>query len=305
MRCKLDDRILPGCKSSRLSSKCDEQSSAKGILALGKGILANCLIALIAVCSCLDATGRAQSSENEHYLLVEYQSVTEEGLISLDDYFENAYLPALERIGLDRIGVFLTQQKEASEPNDQQMEPRLPSMYLLIPLPSSASISQIQERLSTDAEYQQAAKAFLERDVASPGYQRQRTEYLVAFDCMPQLHVPAQSLAKSERLFELRTYESATEGKAIRKVEMFNDGEVPIFLECEIQPVFLGQALVGDRCPNLSYMTVYDSSEARDAAWERFRNAESWKTFSANPRYAKTVSRIYITDLVPRTYSRL
>jgi hypothetical protein len=117
--------------------------------------------------------------------------------------------------------------------------------------------------------------------------------------------VPTQHTEKKNRLFELRVYESATEERGIKKVAMFNNGEVPIFLDCQISPVFFGQAIIGDKTPNLTYMTVYDDAASRDAAWKRFIAHPDWKKLSSDPQYANTVSKIHKLDLLPRPYSQL
>jgi hypothetical protein len=50
----------------------------------------------------------------------------------------------------------------------------------------------------------------------------------------PQLMVPNRAL----RILEQRTYQSHSEAKARRKIEMFNDGEIPIFREAGFETVF-------------------------------------------------------------------
>ncbi len=134
---------------------------------------------------------------------------------------------------------------------------------------------------------------------------RIRSELQVAFDCFPQLKVPAQKVAGKDRLFELRVYESATERMGHLKVDMFNNGKVPIFLDCGIQPVFFGQAIVGDRLPNLTYMTVYDNAEERDAGWKKFQAHPDWQKLKVVEKYQGTVSKIHKFNLKPRPYSQL
>ena len=60
-------------------------------------------------------------------------------------------------------------------------------------------------------------------------------------DCMPLLKVPKNQLENHDRVFELRVYESANERLGDLKVHMFNNGEVPIFLDCGIQPILSGK----------------------------------------------------------------
>jgi hypothetical protein len=134
---------------------------------------------------------------------------------------------------------------------------------------------------------------------------RIESELLIGFDCWPQVAVSEQAKAQQPRLFELRTYESATEQLGHLKVEMFNSGEVDIFLDCGIDPVFMGQAVIGDKLPNLTYMTVYDNAAARDAAWQKFLAHPDWQTLKAVAKYQGTVSKIHKSDWVPKPYSDL
>jgi hypothetical protein len=87
---------------------------------------------------------------------------------------------------------------------------------------------------------------------------------------------------------------------------MFNDGgELDIFLDCDIQPVFMGQALVGSQAPNLTYMTVYDDATTRDESWKRFLEHPKWAKLKEVKRYLGTVSKIDKSDWVPKPYSQL
>ena len=49
---------------------------------------------------------------------------------------------------------------------------------------------------------------------------------LLAFAGMPHLNIPELSQKKAQRILELRTYESFSEERAMKKVEMFNSGEI-------------------------------------------------------------------------------
>lgn len=238
-----------------------------------------------------------QSASNQHYEWVHYQQVDKSQLAQFDQYLEKALLPALNRQGIEPVGVFEEVPSDASQTTT--------AIHLLLPLDQSQQVFQVVPKLASDSQFLENAAAYLNADPKKPFYGRMRTEVLVAFDCMPKLKVPSQTAGRRDRLFELRTYESSNEKMGMLKVEMFNNGEVPIFLDCGIQPVFFGQALLGDRLPNLTYMTVYDDSAARDAAWIKFREHPEWKKLSGVEKYQGTVSKIHKTDLIPRPYSQL
>lgn len=248
-------------------------------------------LALLSMTSTALAENAAQK---EYYELRQYIGIDPQRIGELDDYLEKALLPAMQRQGVGPIGVLA----EAA-PADKT------SVYLLIPFQSIDQFTQVNDKLATDSQYQKDAAAYLATAATAPVFERVKSELSYAFDCMPKLAVPTQKAENKPRLFELRTYESATEQKGLLKVEMFNSGEVPIFLDCGIQPVFFGQALIGDKLPNLTYMTVYDDSESRDAGWVKFREHPDWKVLSKVDKYQQTVSKIYKTDLLPRPYSQL
>lgn len=212
----------------------------------------------------------------------------------LDAYLENALIPALQRQGLGPIGVL-----------DQFGESEGVEVKVIIPGPSVDAVTLASRRLAVDEDYLAAAKEYLDIDGKASPLRRIRSELLLAFDCWPQVTVPSQKLEGKPRFFELRSYESATEKLGELKVEMFNEGEVPIFLEAGIMPVFMGQALVGDMIPNLTYMVAFDDEEAMKAAWPRFVKSDSWKQLSAVAKYKGTVSKNNKSYWTAKSYSQL
>lgn len=222
-----------------------------------------------------------------------YQFKSAEAAAQADAYLVDALLPALNRAGSKTIGVF----REAEE-QDQ------PLRLVAIPHDSVAAFAALSEKLAADETYQSAAKEYLQLSKQDTPLVRIKSELLHSFDCWPQLKM-ADEVKVDSRIFELRIYESSTEHYGNLKVEMFNAGEVPIFLDCGIEPVFMGQAVVGDKMPNLTYMTVYKDQAAKDKAWGEFPGHPDWKTLSAMEKYKGTVSKIHKFNLVPVAGSQL
>jgi hypothetical protein len=106
---------------------------------------------------------------------------------------------------------------------------------------------------------------------------------LAAFAGWPRATPPA---AKSKRIFQLRTYESPSNGEHVRKVEMFHAGEFEVFKAAGFHPVFFADTLVGSHMPSLTYMLSVGDLTELDAKWNAFRNAPAWKTLSADARFA-------------------
>jgi hypothetical protein len=121
---------------------------------------------------------------------------------------------------------------------------------------------------------------------------------------MPVFRVPKYTTAPSERIYELRSYESATEAKATKKIEMFNEGgEIGIFESVGSNAVFYGQVLLGSNKPRLMYMTTYADMKSHDEHWKAFVASEGWKKLSAMEEYKNTVTKALPYLLHPTSYS--
>ena len=86
---------------------------------------------------------------------------------------------------------------------------------------------------------------------------------------------------------------------------MFDKGEIEIFRRVGLHPVFFGQALAGDKLPNLTYICAFENKAASDTAWKDFGNDPQWKTLSKDPAYKDTVSKITTLILRPATRSQI
>jgi len=255
------------------------------------------LSSLLLLCSVALMTPAAMSQTitNQYYELIEYQGIDANRLGELDAFLEKALIPSLNRMGIATVGALSLEAPVEGKT----------SLYLLMPLSGAGQVASVMDALGKDTAFLENGKSYLETDIKKPVYTRMRSELLVAFNCFPKLAVPKQKIENKNRLFELRVYESPTERMGVMKVDMFNSGEVPIFLDCGIQPVFFGQAIVGDRMPNLTYMTVYDDAAQRDACWKKFQSHPDWAKLKVVEKYAGAVSKIHKINLLPRPYSQL
>jgi hypothetical protein len=240
--------------------------------------------------------GRLQAAEQQVLELRRYTLVDEAAAKKLDTYLEQALVPALTRQGLGPIGVFEQTGTEGEQP---------PQVLVLIVGPTADAITGAAAKLASDEEYQAAAKEYHATAADKPLVKRVQSELLVSFEKWPQVTPSEQKENDKPRLFELRTYESPTEHLGNLKVEMFNTAELDIFLKCDIQPVFMGQAVIGNQTPNLTYMTVYDDPKTRDECWKRFIDHPEWAKLKDVPRYLGTVSKIDKSDWLPKPYSQL
>ncbi len=228
----------------------------------------------------------------EFYELRYYQLHRGPGVKLTHDYLQDAALPALNRVGIRPVGVFET-----------LVGPQSPSLYVLIPHPSAISVLTAWERVRADKEYQERGAAFLNAPATNPAFVRVESQFMVAFESHPRMTAPAQA----PRVFELRTYDSATKKANLTKIKMFNTGEIDIFKKVGFHPVFFGEKLIGPRWPNLTYMLASASLEDRNKHWAAFGADPDWNKLKSTPGYsdAEIVSNITNVLLRPAAFSQV
>ncbi|MAT72978.1 MAG: NIPSNAP family containing protein [Planctomycetaceae bacterium] len=205
-------------------------------------------------------------------------------------YLQRAALPAWQRLGVGPVGVFL---EVGQEPD--------PALHVLLSYPDAEAFVAARQAMERDEKYRADAADYLAASKDDPAFVRIASELLLAFAGAPQVIPPQQR----PRLYELRTYESHSESKARRKIDMFNDGEIEIFGKCGFEPVFFGETLIGPRLPNLKYMLASPDLDANQASWKRFVEHPDWLQIRDLPKYADTVSQIDKRFLTPTEYSQL
>lgn len=253
--------------------------------------------ALAVVGSAQSKTCAAETHPNggrEYYELRAYRLKSDSSHELLDAYLEKAAIPALNRIGVKPVGVF-------TEPEARDGL----AIYVIIPFSSIEAFASSTARVNADAEYQKAGAGYLQIAKDNPQFVRIDSWLLLAFAGMPKLEQPAYSKEKKPRIFEMRTYESYSEAKAIRKVEMFNAGEIEVMHEVGLGPIFFAQALAGSNLPHLTYMLSGENRDAHKEHWAGFGKSPVWKKLSGDPQYADTVSKITNRFLVPTQYSQI
>ncbi len=230
---------------------------------------------------CLAAN--AFAADREFYAIQIYNLETAAQEQQVDTYLQNAYLPALHRMGIKHIGVF----KPIS--NDTSSNRRI---VVLIPFKKLDQYVAMVDKLATDKQYLQAGAAYIDAAYDKPAYKRMETVLLRAFTGMPVSAKPALKSGVSDKVYELRSYESATEKLYVNKVDMFNRGdEVGLFNRLGFNAVFYGEVIAGSHMPNLMYMTSFENMQERDQHWKAFGADPAWKVLSAKPEYQHNVSK--------------
>lgn len=234
----------------------------------------------------------ATANGREFYELRYYQLHREPGAALTNDYLRDAAIPALNRAGIKPVGVF-----------EVLVGPQSPSLYVLIPHPSADSVLATWEHVRGDSEYQERGAAFLNAPAANPPFVRVESQLMAAFATHPRITPPAHG----PRIFELRTYDSATKKANLTKIKMFNSGEIEVFKKVGFHPVFFGEKLIGPRWPNLTYMLASASLEDRNKHWAAFGADPEWNKLKSMPGYsdAEIVSNITNVLLRPAEYSQV
>ena len=235
---------------------------------------------------------RAGSGARDYYELRFYQLTNGSKAGLMHRYLREAAIPALNRIGIQPVGVFNT-----------LVGPISPSLYVLLRHPSLDSVATLEKRLWSDSEYVKRGADFLNAPADDPVYVRYESSLMQAFSSHPQITPPP----KGKRIFELRTYESSSKKYNLNKVEMFNSGEVGIFIRSGFHPVFFGEKLIGQRMPNLTYMLSIGGMEERNKAWKAFGADPEWKRLTHSPKFSSGPNVVNVTNyfLTPAPYSQI
>lgn len=210
-----------------------------------------------------------------------------------DRYLRDALLPALNRQKIENVGVF----HNLKDLNDH-------SIYMVIPFASLEIFSSCDDKLATDTAYQTAASEYMQRKKGDGVYDRIETRLLKAFRGMPNMKLPAPSTAKTDRVFELRLYESLSEEQGRRKIEMFDKGETQLMQEAGLAPVFFGKVMAGPDMPSLVYLLCAENVASHEDHWKSFLQSDSWKKMKKLPQYQETVSNIKNWFLAPTSFSQ-
>ncbi|MFK7817256.1 MAG: NIPSNAP family protein [Planctomycetaceae bacterium] len=260
-----------------------------------RGFLTNTLAAGAVVASPSLATAALGSSnaDREYYEWRTYRTANADKLAVVKNYIEKALVPALGRMGIDRIGGF--------EPEANADE----SISVLIPHKTLDTVGHFNDHLADDSAYQDAAKEYFAAPLKDPSFVRIENRLMRAFKGMPVIELPPQTAKKEARVFEIRIYESHTEHAARLKVEMFDEGEIQIMRDVKLAPVFYGETLVSNDVPNLTYMLSGESKEAHKQHFQDFLKHPEWDRMKRLERYKGTVSKITSLFFTPTEWSQI
>lgn len=207
-------------------------------------------------------------------------------------FFEQAHLPMTKRVGVAAVGYFSVYLGEES-----------PRFYLISAYDSLAHMQAVLEAKAADKAWMKASAEL--GSGPNPPFDRVHSRLLRAFDGMKRLEAPPIDADKPPRFFDLRTYQAETFHDVREKINMFNTEEIAIFRKTGINPVFFGETIVGDKMPNLTYLTWYDDEAGRAKAWQAFLAHPDWIRIRSKPGWGNDdiVADVGNTHLKPLPFS--
>ena len=237
----------------------------------------------------------AQKKEYYELKIFYVKNKAQENLV--ENYLQKAVLPTLHQNGIMNVGVFKPIEKDTVLFGKR--------VYILIPYKKLAQITTTPSILANISSNDSIVNLYLNAQQSSPAFQRIETILLSAFSGNPKMNVPVMTSPKVERVYELRSYESASEKLYVNKVQMFNAGdEVGLFRRLNFNAVFYAEVLAGAKMPNIMYMTCFDNLDHRNAQWKVFSSDAQWTKLKAMPEYKlPNVSKNEQIFLHPTEYS--
>lgn len=252
------------------------------------------LMAMFVFVTCLCSGLYVQAATQYYYQIKIYHYKTPAQEARLDAYFQNAYLPAMHKAGIKNVGIFKPLKQDSLDKK----------LYVFVPYKTFDALETTDEKLLKDQSYVTAGKDYLGALYNDPTYTRIETIVLRAFPLAPEPSMPKLTAKKADRVYEMRSYESATEKYNISKVKMFNAGdEIGIFKNLDFNAVFYGEVIAGSHMPNLMYMTTFNSMQDNKDKWKLFFADEKFKALGQMVEYQKNVSKGESFLLYPTDYS--
>lgn len=233
----------------------------------------------------------AETGGREYVEIRKFTLKSPEKQALLESYLRDAAIPALNKLGVSEVGVFLPEKPDGNA-----------VVYVLLRHASLETVAKSADVLS-EAAVQQAGAAYLNVTAEEPVYERIESWLTRGIGGMPGVKVPP----KGSGLYQLRIYESHSEKAAKKKIEMFDIGELAIFARCGLNAVFFGETIIGPLMPNLTYMLAFADGAAKDAAWNTFRSDPDWAKLKTTPGFTdkEIVARITNLLLVPAACSQI
>ena len=237
-------------------------------------------------------TATAQAKPMTEFIEVRKYSVKDaDKRAKLVEILDEALIPALNRQGLKPIGVLIPEAKV-----EKELKFAL-NVFVVVPHKTTDTFVSVNAKLVADMEYRKAAAPIFNTTSKDPVYTDCETFLLQGFPTMLGLETPKFG---PDRVYQLRLYRSFNIERNDAKIRMFDQGgELPLFREVGMNPIFFGNILAGSRMPAFFYMLGFDTQAKKDEAWKTFVNHPKWQVIKSQPEYADTATEIDNIVLFP------
>ena len=235
------------------------------------------------------------SANVQGYVLLEtYFSQSVEKRQALLDAFDKKLIPERNELGFDKVGVFYVDVDLMKDDRGYNAQLYDSAVFVVQETTSIESSLSLQDRSA-----QRGPQFNLSDDL---DYIDEEMVVVRSIACQPRLAVP---YSNSERLLQLRTYNSPNYERNFAKAQMFESAEHDLFRRCGMLTVFMGTAVFGSWVPNVTYMLSFENNEARREGWSKFGQSPEWGKLSKDPQYARTATRIRNLFLRPSQESQI
>ena len=256
-----------------------------------------CLV-WMAVCVVVLGNVCVNAAEREWIDFKRYACGSVEQRDALMALFDQALIPALNRQGVKKVGIFWTDGTLNKGKTNEST-----TVFVLAAFADLQKAIAMERQLLADAVYMKDAEALFTAPVKKPMYDSCSSDLFQAFATCPSVE---QVSTSAERVFQLRIYNSYTPERNAKKISMFEaGGEIGVFRACGMPPVFFGEAIAGQYLPNLTYLLAFDNEAVKEASWKKFMGHPDWLALKADKQYKDTATKIQNFVLKPSKGSQL
>ena len=229
-------------------------------------------------------------ASREIYEIRVYSLKTNDQVMKLDNYLKMSYITVMHKMDVKHVGVFKVIGFDTAS---------VKKIYVITPYKNIDQWKKLTNQMMNDQDYNQSASSFINAAADKAAYDRMEIILTEAFPLHTTLELPGLKGNKTDRVFELRSYESPTDHLFERKVTMFNKGdEIGLFKKLNFNAIFYSSVIAGPKMPNLMYMVSFESIADRDEHWKQFGNSPEWKNISTMPIYENKVSVSHIDSIL-------
>ena len=211
---------------------------------------------------------------------------------------DKALIPALNRQEINPVGVFVP-----IEGAEKKAEEYALNVFAVIPHKTMRTFVSVNTKLLADRQYRRDAAPIFETTSKDPVFADCETFLLQGFPTIPSVEVPQLG---PDRAFRLRLYRSFNIERNAAKIRMFDTGgELALFREVGLNPIFFGNILAGTKMPAFLYMVGCSSLENLNETWKTFASHPKWQAIKDLPEYKDTATYIENFYLKPSAGSQI